>query len=287
MTTPPLPHELLTLAQHCLQHWLQQQPAPIAAPNWEENVAWRWRRQGQRGYLQPVTTLPAVTLDNLVNIDTQKQRLWQNTAQFVAGRTANNVLLTGARGTGKSSIVKALLPAFAAQGLRMIEIDKDHLTDLPDVIDLIANRPERFVIFCDDLSFEQGDYGYKALKVALDGSLAAPSANMLIYATSNRRHLLPDHFADNNTAVESGEIHPGEAVDDKIALSERFGLWLSFYAFDQNDYLRATEQWVTQLGGQWQPQTRTAALQWAHSRGARSGRVAQQFARDWQGAQHD
>ena len=205
---------------------------PPAAPNidWQAAVAFRWRKRQGRGYLQPVPAISAITLDDLQNIDRQKGLIEQNTRQFVHKQPANNVLLTGARGTGKSSLIKACLNAYAKDGLRLIEVDKDDLHDLGDIVDLIAQRPERFVVFCDDLSFEDGESGYKALKVALDGSIAAQSDNVLIYATSNRRHLLPEYMSDNETYkhMADGEIHPGELVEEKISLSERFGLWVSF-----------------------------------------------------------
>ena len=212
---------------------------PPATPDvdWSAAVAFRWRKRQGRGYLQPVPAISDITLDDLQNIDRQKGLIEQNTRQFVRKQPANNVLLTGARGTGKSSLIKACLNAFAKDGLRLIEVDKDDLHDLGDIVDLISERPERFVVFCDDLSFEDGESGYKALKVALDGSVAAQSDNVLIYATSNRRHLLPEYMSDNETYkhTSDGEIHPGELVEEKISLSERFGLWVSFYPFKQDD----------------------------------------------------
>ena len=182
---------------------------------------------------------------DLKDIDDQKKRLRENTAQFVAGRPANNVLLTGARGTGKSSLVKAALNEFSKKGLRLIEVDKSDLVDLPDIVDLVADRRERFVVFCDDLSFEASDPGYKSLKVALDGTIAGSADNLLIYATSNRRHLMPEFMDENLEARHvGGEIHPGETTEEKISLSERFGLWLSFYPFDQDQYLDIAAHWV-------------------------------------------
>lgn len=263
-------------------------PPPIAATDWEKAHAFRWRvpRDG-RGHLQPVLHTARISLDDLQNIAPQKAQIEQNTQQFVSGKPANNVLLTGARGTGKSSLIKACLAQFAAQGLRLIEVDKDHLVDLPEIVDLVAVRPERFIIFCDDLSFEEGEGGYKALKVALDGSISATSDNVLIYATSNRRHLLPEKFSDNESYrhVADGDLHPGETVEEKISLSERFGLWLSFYPFRQDDYLDIARHWLRHFGVPEAEieQAEPEALRWALQRGSRSGRVAWQFARDWAG----
>jgi predicted AAA+ superfamily ATPase len=265
-------------------------PPTSQAPDWNAGPAFRWRKQGGkngRGYLQPVAHIARIGLSDLHNIEPQKQQIDQNTRQFVAGRPANNVLLTGARGTGKSSLIKACLNQYADQGLRLIEVDKDDLGDLPDIVDLVAARPERFVIFCDDLSFEEGEGGYKALKVALDGSISAQSDNVLIYATSNRRHLMPERMSDNATYVhtEDGDLHPGETVEEKISLSERFGLWVSFYPFKQDDYLDIVAHWLRHFGcdaGKIE-QARADALRWALQRGSRSGRVAWQFAKDHAG----
>ena len=206
--------------------------------------------------------------------------------QFVEGHPANNVLLTGARGTGKSSLIKALLNKYASRGLRVIEVEKQDLVDLPEIVELIAARPERFVLYCDDLSFEADEPGYKALKVVLDGSVAAASENCLIYATSNRRHLMPEFMSENLEAKRvDDEIHPGETVEEKISLSERFGVWVSFYPFDQDEYLAIVAQWLGyfKVSGANSDAVRHAALQWALQRGSRSGRVAWQFARDWAG----
>jgi uncharacterized protein len=262
---------------------------PPAAPTtrWDKAIAFRWRKRQGRGFLQPVTHPSTIQLDDLQNIDRQKGLIEQNTQQFVRGLPANNVLLTGARGTGKSSLIKACLNRFAPEGLRLIEVDKDDLHDLGDIVDLIATRPERFVVFCDDLSFEEGESGYKALKVALDGSVAAQSDNVLIYATSNRRHLLPEYMRDNETYkhTSDGEIHPGEVVEEKISLSERFGLWVSFYPFKQDDYLTIVAHWLKHFKCSEADidAARGDALVWALERGSRSGRVAWQFARDWSG----
>jgi predicted AAA+ superfamily ATPase len=259
---------------------------PPAQPelDWKAGRAFRWRKNARGGYLEPIKHPHTIRFADLKDIDEQKRRLRENTAQFVAGRSANNVLLTGARGTGKSSLVKAALAEFGPKGLRLIEVDKRDLVDLPDIVDLIAERDERFVVFCDDLSFEASDAGYKSLKVALDGSIAGSADNLLIYATSNRRHLMPEFMDENLQAVHrDGEIHPGETTEEKISLSERFGLWLSFYPFDQEQYLHIADHWVTALGGKPTDESRRAALLWALERGFRSGRVAWQFARDWVG----
>ncbi|AEA59203.1 ATP-binding protein [Burkholderia gladioli] len=263
-------------------------PAP-ADVDWNAATAFRWRKRQGRGYLQAVPAISQIALDDLHNIDRQKGLIEQNTRQFVTRRPANNVLLTGARGTGKSSLIKACLNAFAADGLRLIEVDKDDLHDLGDIVDLISARPERFIVFCDDLSFEDGESGYKALKVALDGSISAQSDNVLIYATSNRRHLLPEYMSDNESYkhLPDGEIHPGEVVEEKISLSERFGLWVSFYPFKQDDYLAIVGHWLRHFGCD-EAQVEAArgdALVWALERGSRSGRVAWQFARDRSGRQ--
>ncbi len=280
--------QLLLRAEAVLARLEPLLPSPMAEVDWHASHAFRWRvpRDG-RGYLQPVKLVSEIQFDDLHNISQQKEAIEQNTRQFVTGKPANNVLLTGARGTGKSSLIKACLAKFAAEGLRLIEVDKEHLVDLPDIVDLIAERPERFVIFCDDLSFEEGEGGYKALKVVLDGSVAASSDNVLIYATSNRRHLLPEKFSDNETYrhVDDGDLHPGETVEEKISLSERFGVWLSFYPFRQDDYLDIVRHWLKHFGvpdAHW-AQAEPEALRWALQRGSRSGRVAWQFARDWAG----
>lgn len=262
-------------------------PAPAPDIDWSA-TAFRWRvSRDQRGYLSAVAHPSRIRLDDLHNITLQKQQIEQNTQQFISGRPANNVLLTGARGTGKSSLIKACLAQFADQGLRLIEVDKEHLVDLPDIVDLVAARPERFIIFCDDLSFEEGESGYKALKVALDGSISAQSDNVLIYATSNRRHLLPERMSDNEgyRHVDDGDLHPGETVEEKISLSERFGLWLSFYPFRQDDYLDIVRHWLHHFGvaSSQFAEAEPEALRWALQRGSRSGRIAWQFARDWAG----
>jgi predicted AAA+ superfamily ATPase len=262
-------------------------PPPPPAHDWSAK-AFRWRKRQNRGHLEAVRHPHRIRLDDLQEVDEQKKRIEHNTRQFVGGRSANNVLLTGARGTGKSSLIKAVLHKFAAKGLRLIEVDKHDLADLPEIVDLIAERPERFIIFCDDLSFEASEPGYKALKSVLDGSIAGMPENLLIYATSNRRHLMPETMAENlqTTRAENGEIHPGETTEEKVSLSERFGLWLSFYPFDQDAYLAICEHWLAVFGipeksaVAARQQIRHEALQWALMRGSRSGRVAWQFARD-------
>jgi hypothetical protein len=258
-------------------------PPPPAAPDWTAR-AFLWRRHGAAGWLAAVREPHTLHPDQLTHVERQRDLLIQNTRQFVRGRPANNVLLTGARGTGKTSLIKTLLPLFGEQGLRLIEVDKAHLTDLPMIVDLVADRPERFILFCDDLSFEAGDDGYKALKVALDGGIGRRADNLLVYATSNRRHLLPERQADNlDSHAQDGEIHPGEAVEEKISLSDRFGLWLSFYPFDQDAYLDAVKRWLAYFNVDFDALAERAALQWSLSRGGRSGRVAWQFACDWAG----
>ena len=263
-------------------------PQPLGAPDWSTSIAWRYRKRSSgHGTLEPVRHVGAMRLADLKEIDPQKEKIERNTQQFVQGKPANNVLLTGARGTGKSSLIKACLNAYAAEGLRLIEVDKADLTDLPDIVDVVSDRPEKFIVFCDDLSFEDGEPGYKALKSILDGSVAAATPNVLIYATSNRRHLLPEYMVDNltYTHTEDGEVHPGEVVEEKISLSERFGLWVSFYPFSQQEYLTIVAQWLSSFGvpAQAIEEARPEALVWALERGSRSGRVAYQFARDYAG----
>ena len=271
---------LLTRLEAVLPH----APRP---PDWDASIAFRYRRRGASGVLEPVRHVAPIVLGALVEVDAQKERLLRNTRQFVAGAGANNVLLTGARGTGKSSLIKACLNEFAAQGLRLIEVDKSDLIDLPDIVDLVAERPERFIVFCDDLSFDEGEPGYKALKSILDGSVAQSSDNVLIYATSNRRHLLPEYMKENLSYqhTEDGEVHPGEGVEEKISLSERFGLWVSFYPFSQDEYLAIAAQWLRGFGVDEEriKATRQESLVWALERGSRSGRVAFQFAKDYAG----
>jgi len=264
-------------------------PHGLLQPDWNASVAFRYRRRSSgQGVIAPVQHIGAINLSDLKEIDAQKEKIQRNTEQFVHGLPANNVLLTGARGTGKSSLIRACLHAYAAQGLRLIEVDKSELVDLPDIVDLVAQRSEKFVVFCDDLSFDEGEPGYKALKSVLDGSVAAASSNVLVYATSNRRHLLPEYMADNLSYnhTNDGEVHPGEVIEEKISLSERFGLWVSFYPFTQDEYLQIVAQWLTALGIADAAQidaARPLALIWALERVSRSGRVAWQFARDFAG----
>jgi hypothetical protein len=267
-------------------------PPPPPKTDWDASIAFRWRSSGRRGtgigtagWLQPVRHVHRIRLSDLRGIDAQIAKVEQNTRQFIEGKPANNVLLTGARGTGKSSIVKGLLNKYAKQGLRLIEVEKNDLVDLPFIVDLVAPRKERFLLFCDDLTFHGAEDGYIALKVALDGSISTTSENLLIYATSNRRHLMPEYMAENlETRYIGDEIHPGETVEEKISLSERFGLWVSFYPFDQDEYLEIVAQWLKAFGvASFDEKDREEALQWALQRGSRSGRVAYQFARDWAG----
>jgi uncharacterized protein len=264
---------------------------PSPPPNDWKAIAYRWRRSSglaARGWLDPVSHVHKIRLSDLQGIDAQIGKVEQNTRQFIGGRPANNVLLTGARGTGKSSIIKALLNKYSKEGLRLVEVDKGDLVDLPAIVDAIDRRPERFMLFCDDLSFEEAEPGYKALKVALDGSISTTSDNLVIYATSNRRHLMPEYMEENLATKYIGEeIHPGETVEEKISLSERFGLWVSFYPFDQDEYLTIAAHWLRHFGcgARDIEAAREEVLQWALLRGSRSGRIAYQFARDWSGRQ--
>jgi uncharacterized protein len=281
-------NRLLARAEQLISRIEAVLPQSLGEPDWGASVAYRYRKRSTgHGVLEPVRHVAQIALADLQEIDLQKEKILANTRQFVQGLPANNVLLTGARGTGKSSLIRACLHALAPQGLRLIEVDKADLVDLPDIVEVVANRPEKFIIYCDDLSFEDGEAGYKALKSVLDGSVAATSANMLVYATSNRRHLLPEYMSDNLSykPADDGEIHPGEVVEEKISLSERFGLWVSFYPFSQDEYLAIVAQWLRSFGV---PDAAVAAahpeaLVWALERGSRSGRVAWQFARNYAG----
>ena len=280
---------LVARAEQLMQRIEAVLPQPLQAPaDWGAAIAWRYRKRANGcGVLEPVRHVGAMQLSDLQNIDAQKEKIARNTEQFVQGRTANNVLLTGARGTGKSSLIRACLHAYADQGLRLIEVDKADLTDLPDIVEVVAARPEYFIIYCDDLSFEEGEPGYKAMKSILDGSVSAATPNVLVYATSNRRHLLPEYLSENLQTFKGtdGEMHPAEVVEEMISLSERFGLWVSFYPFSQDEYLRVVAQWLSSLGldAAAIEAAKAEALVWALERGSRSGRVAQQFARDYAG----
>ena len=282
----PLLH-LMARAEALLLRLETVLPHPLTAPDWAASIAFRYRKRGGSGLIEPVRHVASIRLADLVEVEPQKERLLRNTEQFVARAQANNVLLTGARGTGKSSLIKACLNEFSVRGLRLIEVDKTDLVDLPDIVDLVAERPERFIVFCDDLSFDEGEPGYKALKSILDGSISQASDNVLIYATSNRRHLLPEYMADNLTYKhqENGEVHPGEVVEEKISLSERFGLWVSFYPFNQDEYLAIVAQWLRgfDVAEDAIAAARQESLVWALERGSRSGRVAFQFAKDYSG----
>ena len=279
---------VLQRAETLMQRIESVLPQPLQAPDWSASVAYRYRKRSSgHGTLEPVRHVAQLGLQDLKEIDQQKEKIQRNTEQFVNGLPANNVLLTGARGTGKSSLIKACLNNYAPRGLRLIEVDKDDLVDLPDIIEVVAARAEKFIVYCDDLSFEDGEPGYKALKSILDGTVAASTANVLIYATSNRRHLLPEYMKENltYTHTDDGEVHPGEGVEEKISLSERFGLWVSFYPFSQDEYLAITAQWLSSFGVSTTAidAAKPEALVWALERGSRSGRVAYQFARDYAG----
>jgi predicted AAA+ superfamily ATPase len=284
----PLTEQLIEKASDLLERLEELLASQTPVPDWEHSIAFRWRRTHLRdsGYLESVAHVHNIQLSDLHGIESQKQQLVQNTRQFLSGLPANNVLLWGTRGTGKSSLIKALLNNFATQGLRLVEVDRHELINLPDIVVLISQRPERFILFCDDLSFEANDPSYKALKVVLDGSVSATPENVLVYATSNRRHLLPEYMEENQQArSENGEIHHIEAVEEKIALSDRFGLWLSFYPFDQQGYIEIVHAWLQHYGiaTELKEPATEAALQWALLRGSRSGRTAWQFARDFAG----
>ncbi|MBD8574581.1 ATP-binding protein [Pseudomonas syringae] len=267
-------------------------PAPRQAIDWSHSLAARWVREGRSGYLLPLEVSLDMRLSDLIGVDLQRDQLARNTRQFIDGLPANHALLWGARGTGKSSLVRALLAEYAQAGLRLIEVERDHLGDLPRLVEQLQGLPQRFVLFCDDLSFESGEGDYRVLKSVLDGSLEQAPDNVLLYATSNRRHLVPEKESDNlNWQRVDGELHPSEAVEDKIALSDRFGLWLSFYPFTQTHFLDVVEHWIGQLAAQagldWQRDEALdiLAVRWATGRGNRNGRCAYQFARYWVGLQ--
>ena len=265
-------------------------PAQRESIEWDQCLAARWQREGRSGYLMPLQVSLEMRLSDLIGVDNQRDQLGRNTKQFLDGLPANHALLWGSRGTGKSSIIRALLAEYGHAGLRLIEIERDHLADLPRVVEQLQGLPQRFVLFCDDLSFEAGESDYRVLKSVLDGSLEQAPDNVLLYATSNRRHLVPEKESDNeNWKNVDGELHPNEAVEDKIALSDRFGLCLSFYPFTQDHFLSVVEHWIEVLarkaGLQWQRDEALdiLAVRWATGRGNRNGRCAYQFARYWVG----
>jgi uncharacterized protein len=275
--------KLITRAEGLISKLENLLPAQTQPVDWAA-TAWRWLKINGKSQLQAVQNPHQISLNNIHFVDAQKAEIVRNTRQFLAGLPANNVLLTGARGTGKSSLIKALLTEFSQQNLRLIEVEKHDLVQLPEIVNLIKNRPEKFIIFCDDLTFEANDESYKALKVVLDGSISSASENMLVYATSNRKNLMPEFMADNLATKHSdGEIRPSDTIEEKTALAERFGLWLSFYAFDQDEYLAICKSWLATFDIAWDEATHQAALSFTHTRGARSGRVAYQFARDFAG----
>lgn len=277
------PTKFFSLAASVLKRLDTLLPPENRQPDWK-SLAFRWQHIGRKGILESLPRPHTFPLNRLAAVDQQTRRLVRNTEQFLNGRPANNVLMTGARGTGKSSLVKALLHEYADQGLRLIEVDKTDLITLPALLPILEKRKEKFIVFCDDLSFEPGDETYKALKTALDGGLSQRCNNVLVYATSNRRHLMPEYMDENQAASGiRGEVHPREAVEEKVSLSDRFGLWLSFYPFDQNDYLQAVENWLDDFNLPFDETARKAALNWSLARGNRSGRTAWQFACDWAG----
>ncbi len=265
-------------------------PKPVARIDWHSCHAANWRRHSFAGYLEAIPNIESIHLDDLLGIEKQKYILETNTRQFLAGLPANNILLWGTRGTGKSSLVRALLHTYAPKGLRVLQVDKDDLIHLPDIVDEIKGEPYKFIIFSDDVSFEVGESSYKMLKSALDGSVYAPPDNVLIYVTSNRRHLIPEYESDNRGAMlVEGEIHHGETVEEKISLSGRFGLWVSFHPFSQDQYLVVVKQWLAKLCEKndavlpWDQEVQEAAILWSQRKGDRSGRIAYQFASNWVG----
>jgi predicted AAA+ superfamily ATPase len=288
----PLDRQLTDQLTRVLTSLERLLPRPVEPLDWETCHAANWRRHSFSGSLEPVPEIEDIRLDDLLGIEAQKKTVEENTRQFLAGLPANNLLLWGTRGTGKSSLVRALLHAYAPRGLRVVQVDKDDLVHLPDIVDQVKGKPYRFLIFSDDVSFEVGESSYKMLKSALDGSVYAPPENALIYVTSNRRHLIPEYESDNRGAMlVNNEIHHGEAVEEKISLSGRFGIWVGFHPFSQEQYLQVVEEWVAKVAGRmgagisWDNEVRTAALHWSHLRGDRSGRIAYQFATDWVGRQ--
>jgi predicted AAA+ superfamily ATPase len=285
-----LDRELAAQLKRVLCSLEQLLPNPVDKIDWKSTFAANWHRHSFAGFLEPLEAIEGIRLDDLLGIDSQKLAVEENTRQFLAGYPANNTLLWGTRGTGKSSLVRALLNRYATDGLRVVQVDKDDLVHLPDIVAAIKDQPYKFIVFSDDLSFETGESSYKMLKSALDGSVYAPPPNVLIYVTSNRRHLLPEYESDNRGAMMvNNEIHHGEAVEEKISLSGRFGLWVGFHPFSQDQYLEVARQWVDKLCVRhgivvaWGDESRHAALDWSHKKGDRSGRIAYQFASDWVG----
>lgn len=284
--------QLLDKLETVLERLTVLLPEKTLPLDWAQYRAAVWKKHSQYGYLVPVSSTPSITLGDVLGVDKQKHMLKNNTAQFLASKPANNVLLTGSRGTGKSSLIQALLNQFGDQGLRLIQVDKSDLADLMTIVECLKGQPYRFILFCDDLSFESQDEGYKALKSALDGGLYSAPENVLIYATSNRRHLLPEYQADNAGAsnVET-EIHHAEVVEEKVSLSDRFGLWLTFYPINQQAYVEIVRHWLEQLATPhglkvvWSQELQVLSVRWADNRGTRSGRTAYQFARHWVGQQ--
>jgi predicted AAA+ superfamily ATPase len=284
--------ELVSQLKRVLSSLEQMLPPAVGKVDWAVTHAANWRRHSFAGHLEPITSIESLHLDDLLGIETQKQVVEQNTRQFLAGLPANNVLLWGSRGTGKSSLVRALLHSYAPRGLRVVQVDKEDLIHLPDIVDAIKDEPFKFIVFSDDASFEIGESAYKMLKSALDGSVYAPPDNVLIYVTSNRRHLLPEYESDNRgSMMVEGEVHHGEAVEEKISLSGRFGLWVSFHPFDPKQYLRVVHQWVDRLATKngatlaFDAAAEDQAIRWADKKGDRSGRIAYQFATGWVGQQ--
>jgi predicted AAA+ superfamily ATPase len=282
--------ELTEQLKRILTSLEQLLPKPIPPIDWSITCAANWHKHSFVGYLEPLGAVEQIALDDLLGIDAQKQEVEENTRQFLAGLPANNILLWGTRGTGKSSLVRAILNNYAGQGLRVVQVDKDDLVNLPDIVDAIKGEPYRFIIFSDDVSFEVGDSSYKMLKSALDGSVYATPENALIYVTSNRRHLLPEYESDNRGAMMvNNEVHHGEAVEEKISLSGRFGLWVGFHPFSQEQYLEVVQRWTSKLCAKmnddlvWGEEERLAAILWSQQKSDRSGRIAYQFANHWVG----
>lgn len=285
-----LDSELIGQLKRVLAAVEQILPQAVEPIDWEKTMAASWRSHSVAGYLEAMPETEQTRLDELLGIDEQKKVVVDNTRQFVSGLPANNILLWGSRGTGKSSLVRALLTTFASDGLRIVQVDKDDLHHLPDIFVQIKQCPYRFLIFCDDLSFEDGEKSYKILKSALDGAVYASPKNALIYVTSNRRHLIPDYVNDNlGNHMKGGEVRASETIEEKSSLSDRFGLWVSFDSFSQDQYLRVVKQCIDQLCGQygrslpWNEEVEKAAIRWSHDKSKRCGRTAFQFAKRWVG----